>query len=194
MASAPSSGAGACTYCGRPPNNAFRQYLNLEALCLHELPPHVDLSQYKGSEEPTLGRFLASVLTEAYQIDFDDNTWSHDGKVPPSGKRINVSMPPLGPASQSAGDRDVPVEVDKRVKGETNSAFLARSSRHHVDDIDYLELDTTLAQDHCGKEAQYDPSIFDGSQLLKWDVEELQRAVAELKPEWKVKGVQMSSK
>jgi hypothetical protein len=168
--------------------------LNLESLCLHELPPHVDLTQYKSSQEPTLAGFLNAALAEVYQVDFDDHTWSHHGKVPTSDRSIKVNMPPLRPSLEVAGYIDVPVEVDKRVKGKAKSAFLARRSCHNIRDVDYKELDTALAQDHCRKEADYDPSIFHGNELLKWDAEELQRAVAELKSEWKVKGVQMSSK
>ncbi|KAF2832083.1 hypothetical protein CC86DRAFT_365981 [Ophiobolus disseminans] len=195
MGSALSSGAGACKYCPKPATSTrrqLRQYSNIHPLCLHQLPPHIDLSQHQGSEHPTLTEYLIHVFTETYRTDFDDHTWSDQGRYPSSGGSVTVSMPPFGSILRLTGDRDVPVEVDKRVKGEGRFAFLARRSCHHIDDVEFSELDTTLAQDHCGKEALYDPSIFDGIELLKWDAKDLQRAVIELDPEWRVERVQMS--
>jgi len=189
MASDPPSGTAACRLCGRPPSSTPRQYLNLEALCLHELPLHDDLDGHEGTQQPTLAVFLNSVLSEAYGIDFDDGTWSHHGKFPSANSCVKVDMPP----SQSHGGKVVSFEVDKRVKGETSSAFLARRSYHDKLDVSYPELDAILAQDHCRKEAEYDPSVFDGNELLKWNEEDLQTVVTDLKPEWKVKSVQMSS-
>jgi hypothetical protein len=188
MVSELSSGAATCKYCGKASAGIYRQYLNLEALCLHELPPHQDLTGHQNHSAPSLAGFLQAVLAEAYQVDFDDNTWIDHGKYPSSGS-ISVMMPGVN----SAPDKDVRIEVDKRVKGKTSSAFLARRSLHHEDDVEYVELDAALSQDHCAIEAKYDPSIFDGNQILEWGTGDLQKSVQDLKPEWGVQCVQMSS-
>jgi hypothetical protein len=188
MASELSSGAATCKYCGKAPGNTHRQYLNLGALCLHELPPHQDLVGHQNQSTPSLVGFLQEVLAEAYQVDFDDNTWIDHGKYPSSGS-VNVTMP----GADSTQDKNVRIEVEKRVKGKTSSAFLARRSFHHEGDVEYLELDTALSQDHCAIEAKYDPSIFDGNRLLEWSTDDLQKAVQGLKPEWGVQSVQISS-
>lgn len=167
MASAPSSDA--CQYCKGRPASTERTYLDLTPLCLHELPPHGEINQYKGDQGPTLVHFLTSVLTEASCVDLDDETWSIHGKF------------------------DGPVQVEQRVKGEGSSAFLARRSYHREDDVRYEELDAVLARDHCRKEADYDPSVFDGNVLLRWSEEELLSDVQQLKPDWKASNVQMSS-
>jgi hypothetical protein len=192
MASNPASGASACKYCGVSKANMSRQYLSLQPLCLHELPQHIETASGTNSQKPTLAEFISSVLTEAYQVNFDDDTWTQHGKYPPAGTRIDVIMPPLS-KTQSGPEICVPVEVNKRAKGKTSSAWLGRKSYHDALAIDYLELDTLLAQDHCRKEYDYTPSVFDANELLKWDAEDLKKAVVELNPEWRVKNVQMSS-
>ena len=178
MVSEPSSGAAI--------HSTPRQYLSLEALCLHELPPHQDLGPHQSSQ--SLAGFLQDVLAEAYAVDFDGNEWVQCRKYPSSGS-ISVVMP----GATSAQDKSIRIEVDKRVKGSTSSAFLARRSFHQEVELDYVELDAALSQDHCAIEAKYDPSIFDGNRLLEWSAEDLQKAVQDIKPEWRVQRVQMSS-
>jgi hypothetical protein len=182
-----------CRYCGKSLDDRARQYLNVEPLCLHELPPHVLLHADGIRYGNKTADFLNGVLAEAFQVDLDDNSWSPEGIVPPTGRRIYITMPALGSTSSSTPDQDVPVQVEKRVKGQTKSAFLARRSYHDELDIEYSELDTILSQNHCGEEAQYDPSVFDANELFKWPTEDLQDVVRDLKPEWRVKQVQMSS-
>jgi hypothetical protein len=192
MASAAPSGRGTCTYCAKPGAEAALRYLDLQPLCVHELPAHVDTTDGNASQERTLAGFLNGVLAEAYEVDFDDGeVWTPLGQYP-SGKCINIIMPPL-PSSPATQEISVPCMVDKRANGTTKSAWLARKSEHSNLDIDYFELDALLAQDHCRKEAEYTPSVFDANELLKWDEEGLHKVVAGLKPEWRVKTVQMSS-
>jgi hypothetical protein len=169
-----------------------RRYLDIQPIRLYELPLHGDTSNDNTNQGPTLATFLNSVLTEAYQINFDGDNWISHGTFP-SAPPGEVRMPPL-PGTASAAEKSVPFQVDKKANGRTSSAWLGRTSYHSAQDIAYSELDTLLSQDHCHKEAEYTPSVFEANQLLKWSEEELQRAVADLKPEWKVKRVQMSSK
>jgi hypothetical protein len=144
------------------------------------------------SKDLPLATFLNSVLREAYEINFDGDAWMSHGRFP--GARPDyVKMPPLS-GTASDPDINVLVHVDKRAMGKDSSAWLARKSNHSALDIAYSELDILLAQDHCRREAEYTPSVLEANQLLKWDEEELQRAVAESKSEWNVKSVQMSSK
>jgi hypothetical protein len=192
MASAAGSDVRVCKHCGESESSPTRQYLELRPLCLHELPPHVETTGGSAIRGPTLASFLKAALTEAYQNDFDSHAWISGGQYPPED-RLEVIMPPL-----STGESDpeicVPVQVEKRAKGNTSSAWLARRSYHHVRSVAYSELDLLLAQDHCRKEAQYTPSVFDANELLKWDAKDLQKAVEELNPDWRIATVQMSSK
>lgn len=194
MVKVQSSVAAICKYCGRPLTHRRRQFLNLDALCMHELPPHVDLGDRDGEIKLTLAEFLSEVITDAYQVDFDDHTWSHHGRYPSSGSGIVVSMSASKPSSGSPPDKDVRIAVDQRVKGKDkgSSAFLARRSMHSELDVEYLELDAALSQDHCRKEAEYDPSIFHGNRLFEWNAEDLKEAVQTLNPEWRVQSIQMS--
>jgi hypothetical protein len=169
-----------------------RRYLDIQPIRLYELPLHGDNSNGDINQGPTLAAFLKSVLTEAYQIHFDGDDWIPHGTFP-SAPPGEVRMPPL-PGTTSAAEKSVPFQVDKKANGKNSSAWLGRTSYHSAQDIAYSELDTLLSQDHCRKEAEYTPSVFEANQLLKWSEEELQKAVADLKPEWKVKRVQMSSK
>jgi hypothetical protein len=190
MASAVPS-RGTCTHCAKPGADAPLRYLDLQPICVHELPPHVDTTNINASHGRTLVEFLNGVLAEAFEVDFDGEAWTPLGQYP-SGKCIDVIMPPI-PGIQQERDISVPCVVNKRANGTTKSAWLARTSEHYNLEIDYSELDALLARDHCGQEADYTPSVFDANELLKWGEEDLKRAVAELKPEWRVETVQMSS-
>jgi hypothetical protein len=181
----------ACTHCTKPGAEAPLRYLDLQPICVHELPPQADTTEINASHERTLAGFLNGVLAEAYEVDFDGDAWTSLGQYP-SGNCIDVIMPPM-PGSQQDRDISVPCVVNKRANGTTKSAWLARTSEHYNLEIDYLELDGLLASDHCRQEADYTPSVFDANELLKWNQEDLQRAVTELKPEWRVETVQMSS-
>jgi|TARA_R110002003_G_scaffold13_3_gene843 hypothetical protein len=104
-------------------------------------------------------------------------------------------MPPSArSSSQSTYEISVPVDVDQRVKGTSSSAWLARRSHHSAEHVDYHELDTTLAQDHCRKEGDYDASVFDANELLKWDAADLKKVLPVLNLDWKVTNLQMASK
>jgi hypothetical protein len=173
-------------------SNTLRQYLDLQPIHLHELPPHVETTADHVKHGPTLAEFLNSVLTEAYEINFDGEAWISHGRFP--GARPDyVKMPPLS-GTASDPNINVLVHVDKRALGKDSSAWLARKSSHSALDINYSELDTLLAQDHCRKEAEYTPSVLEANELLQWSEDDLQKAIADLKPEWKVESVQMSSK
>ncbi|KAH8731469.1 hypothetical protein GQ44DRAFT_604193 [Phaeosphaeriaceae sp. PMI808] len=185
------SNAGTCRHCGKSLASAPRQYLNLEPLCIHELPPHAEISQHQGSPEATLAGFITSVLGEAYRLDFEDASWSDHGTYPPKGNHTSVTMPSLSTA-RDGSDTNISITVEKWAKGNGSSAWLGRRSYHAACEIDYPELDTLLAQNHCRKEAEYTPSIYDAHELLKWDAEDLKKAVAELKPEWGVTKIQIS--
>jgi hypothetical protein len=192
MASPAASGGRVCKHCGESEASPTRQYLELRPLCLHELPPHSETTGASAIKGPTLASFLKSVLAETYKNDFESHTWIPHGQYP-AEDRLEVIMPPL---TQGPDDLEicVPVQVEKRVNGNTSSAWLARRSHHHMDKVAYSELDTILAQDHCRKEALYTPSVFDANELLKWNAKDLRTAVEELDPKWKVRSVQMSSK
>lgn len=189
-----SSAAGTCKLCGRSHDSVSREYLGLQSLCLHELPPHPDMSDLEKSQGPTLAQFLSAVLNEADAVSFDDKTWSEHGEYPKPGKRISIKMPDASRSRDRDENTDVSIVVKKRVKGTTSSAFLARRSFHCQKEINYLELDGVLAQEHCGQEATYDPSIFDGNELLKWDQADLRGVIADLDPKLRIENVQMSCK
>lgn len=174
-----------------PTAKTSRQYLDIQPIRLYELPTH-ETSNGSANQGPSLAAFLTSVLTQAFQVDFDGDAWISHGQFP-SSRPDHVKMPPLS-GTASGTEISVPVHVEKKANGKTSSAWLARTSNHSAQDVGYSELDTLLSQDHCCKEAEYTPSVFEANQLLKWNEEDLQRAVAELKPEWNVKSVQMSSK
>lgn len=190
MAAEPAAGAKICKHCRKPVDSSTgRRYLTFDRLCLHELPLHPDLVGGQDGNGPTLVGFLQQVLAEAYAVDFDDGTWSSQGKYP-SSENTRVSIPGVG----SAEEKSVRVEVEKRVKDKDGDAFLARRSVHDEGEVEYGELDAALSRDHCAKEAIYDPSIFDGNRVLEWSAEDLKIAVQELKPEWRVQSVQIASK
>jgi hypothetical protein len=183
-------GRGACMQCPKTGAGARLRYLDLHPVCLHELPPHPDTADGSTGQGRTLGEFLNGVLVEAFEVQFDGDVWTPQGTYP-SGKQIDVTMPPLS-NSTSAQDISVPCVVAKQANGTTKSAWLARTSEHSSLQIDYSELDTLLAHDHCRKEAEYTPTVFDANEILKWSEEDLQKAVANLKPEWRVTTIQMS--
>ncbi|KAF2033792.1 hypothetical protein EK21DRAFT_31620, partial [Setomelanomma holmii] len=175
-----------------------RLYLDLQPLCIHELPQHGELARVhhkldlNGPEnEVTFKGFLDSVLSETYNIQWDDNTWSHHGTYPSEGNGIKVTMP-AGSSTVSSQNIEVPVDVDQRIKGNGKSAWLARRSLHSAQHLNYQELNTVLAQDHCRVEGEYDPSIFDANELLKWKAEDLSKVLPLLNPEWKIDNVQMA--
>ncbi|KAL5121934.1 hypothetical protein ACEQ8H_000150 [Pleosporales sp. CAS-2024a] len=173
-----------------PATNGPPRYLDMQPLQLHELPAHRDIKTTDGKEGPALAAFISSVLTEAYEIDFDSDEWISHGRFP--GPRPDyVKMPPLS-GTVSDPDINVLLHVEKRALGKDRSAWLGRKSLHSALDIGYAEMDDLLAQNHCYKEAVYTPSVLEANELLKWSEEELQKAVAELKPEWNIKTVQMS--
>ena len=174
-----------------PRSNALR-WMDMQPIHLNELPPHPDIPAESTTSGLTLSAFLNSALTEAYEINLDSDEWISHGRWP--GARPDyVKMPPLsGTASEL--DINVLLHVEKRALGKDSTAWLARKSNHSALDIRCSELDTLLAQDHCRKEAEYTPSVLEANEILKWSAEDLEKAVAELKPEWKAKSVQMSSK
>jgi hypothetical protein len=150
------------------------QYLSLRPFSLLELPAHPEFVDDTSHQRSTLPLFLAHVLTDAFQFDLD-NDWTILG----------------APELKMDGTT---VKVEQRVKGEGRASWLARRSLHHTRDVSYSEMDNVLAQDHCRLEAAYTPSVYDANELLVWDSEELKQAVAELKPEWRIEKIQMSSK
>jgi hypothetical protein len=190
MASAAPPVRGTCTHCAKPGAEARLRYLDLQPICLHELPPHPDTADGGPSQGRTLGEFLNGVLVEAFEVQFDGDAWTPYGEFP-HGKDIYVTMPALKQPKHIELDHDVrvPCEVKKRANG----TWLARTSKHSASHIHYSELDSLLAQDHCRREAEYDPSVFDANELLRWCEVDLKNAVANLKPEWQVESVQMSS-
>jgi hypothetical protein len=182
-----------CTHCAKlqkPGAETRLRYLDLHPICLHELPSHPDTADVGPSRGPTLGEFLNGVLVEAFEVQFDGDAWTPHGEFP-HGKDIYVSMPALREPKNIQLDHDirVPCEVKKQVNG----TWLARTSEHSASQIRYSELDSLLAQDHCRKEAEFTPSVFDANELLRWSEADLKKAVADLRPEWQVKSVQMSS-
>ncbi|KAH7077274.1 hypothetical protein FB567DRAFT_147004 [Paraphoma chrysanthemicola] len=199
MTPVPPSSAGPCKYCKRPLSGATRMYLDLQPLCIHELPPHGELARIHhkldlndNGTTLTLGGFLNSVLSETLAIQWDDMSWTHHGTYPPEGKGVKVTMPPPLSSSQQVPEISVPVDVDQRAKGTSSSAWLARRSLHCAKHVEYDELDTILAQDHCRREGDYDPSVFDANELLKWDTEDLKKALSVLNLDWNITNVQMA--
>ncbi|KAF1914986.1 hypothetical protein BDU57DRAFT_520259 [Ampelomyces quisqualis] len=192
MASPPAPRPSVCKFCGKPFGVWRHEYLTIEPLCSHELPPLGRRAAVDHADHvPKLAEFLQRVLEEAYQVDFDGNDWISHG-VYPCNKKIYVNMPPLLRSDPETPGFRVPVEVEKRVKGNASSAWLARRSRHELNHVDYTELDGILARDHCGKEISYTPSVFDANELFKWDAADLRMAVEELTPEWGIQSIQMS--
>lgn len=189
MAAAQSTGTSTCKYCGPSRPNIHHQYLDIHPLCLHELPVHEDLADGRTGHVRTLAEFLNAVLAEAYQFELEGDAWTFHGRYPQDKIQLSVSMP--GKSSGSP-DVSVPIRVEQRVKGADSSSWLARRSDHQEQHVSYAELDTLLSQDHCRKEGQYDPSVFDANELIQWNEQDLQNAVSELKPEWQIDGVQMS--
>lgn len=137
---------------------------------------HSEFTPDATPQSNNLVSFLSHVLTEALQVDFE-NGWTSHG----TWRRQGTST-------------DIDVNVEQRVKGKGKNSWLARRSHHNVLDVEYLELDELLSQDHARKEAEYTPSVYDANELLKWKSQELEQAVAQLNPEWRVKSVQMSGK
>jgi hypothetical protein len=158
----------------KPLSRKLGQYLSLQPLSLFELPVHPDFRDDASHQRSTLQSFLSHVLTDAFQFDLD-NGWTILG----------------APEFKNDGSA---VKVEQRVKGEGRASWLARRSLHHIRDVSYSEMDKLLAQDHCRLEAAYTPSVYDANELLKWNSEELKKAAAELKPEWMIEKIQMSSK
>lgn len=194
MAPAQSTDASTCKYCGPSRPNVHRQYLDIHPLCLHELPAHAELSDGRTGHVRTLTEFIVGVLAEAYQFELDGNAWRIHGHYAEDKEFLSVSMPPGSSKLTKSSDINVPIRVEQRVNGTDSSAWLARRSDHEERHMSYTELDTLLAQNHCGKEGQYDPSVFDANELIHWNEHELQKTVAELKPEWRIDGLQMSCK
>jgi hypothetical protein len=185
----------ACEYCGYPNAKRTLKFANLDPLCLHELPRHDETwDGITEDQRPSLSKFIHGVLSEMYQVKFGDKTWVRLGDFPSSGTRLDVIMPPLSEVRITRPEICVPIQVEKWATNSDSSAWLGRSSYHSALAIAYTELDELLAQDHCRKEGAYTPSVFDANELLRWNEEDLRKAVAEIdEPEWRVSSVQMSS-
>jgi hypothetical protein len=184
--------ASTCKYCGPSRPNIHHKYLDIHPLCLHELPAHAELVDGRTGHVRTLGEFLNGVLADAYQFELEDVSWTFHGHYPEDKTPLSITMPPVSGNPPGSSNTSVPIRVEQRVRGTDSSSWLARRSDHQDKHVRYTELDTLLAQDHCRKEGQYDPSVFDANELIRWNEQELQEATAELKPEWRIDGVQMS--
>ncbi|CAN9392204.1 unnamed protein product [Alternaria sp. RS040] len=150
-----------------------RQYLNLNPLKKLDLPHHQAYNNAASDHNVSLVHFLDSLFSEVRRIQFDEGfdnrgTWSPD-----SG---NVMMPPLN-ATESNDEIPVPVSVEKRIKDLNQAKWAVRTSTHSNTHVKFSELGDLLAKDHSRNEATYTPSVFDAIELLKWDHEELLKAV-----------------
>ena len=102
-------------------------------------------------------------------------------------------MPPLN-ATESNDEIPVLVSVEKRIKDLNQAKWAVRTSTHSNTHVKFSELGDLLAKDHSRNEATYTPSVFDAIELLKWDHEELLKAVQRSGHHGEIHSVEMFSK
>ena len=130
---------------------------------------------------PQLPDFLATILIEA--VDFIDNTvpktFSHMStkSSPPASAEVEVLKRSISPTevlhaltkpSKVTRDRSIPSAMT------TGEAWFARRTRHanHSNDdssANYPEFDHGLRVNHCERERDYTPDLFDSYRVLDWD-------------------------
>ena len=184
-----------------------RQYLSLDRVKANELPPHQELPAQPKENSTSLVQFLDTVFAEIFKVDFDAD-WKSQGKWQPKHKTITMPaahdeeaiVESSSNIAESAATKTedvikVPVLAEQRVKTmRDNTTWLARTSYHVESDVKYAELDELLSQEHSLNEARYTPSVYDANELLAWSSEDLRMAVGELRREFSIQRVQMSSK
>ncbi|CAG5183425.1 uncharacterized protein ALTATR162_LOCUS10574 [Alternaria atra] len=149
------------------------QYLNLKPLKKLDLPYHPTYDNAASDHNVSFVQFLDNLFSEVRGIDFDEGFENRGTWSPESG---HVMMPPLN-ATESNDAIPVPVSVEKRVKDLNQAKWAVRTSTHSDTHVNFSELGDLLAKDHGRNEAIYTPSVFDAVELLKWDHEELLKAV-----------------
>ena len=130
---------------------------------------------------PPLPDFLQTILIEAVQfIDTTvPKTFSHMStkSSPPASAEVEVMKRSISPTevfqalhkpSKVSRNRSIPSTTT------TGEAWFARRSRHanHSNDdssANYPEFDDGLRVNHCEKEREYTPDLFDSYRVLDWD-------------------------
>ena len=130
---------------------------------------------------PSLPDFLKTILIEA--VGFVDNTVPNTfspmstKSSPPASAEVEVLKRSISPSevlhalskpSKVSRDRSIPTTIT------TGEPWFARRSRHanHSNDdssANYPEFDHGLRVDHCEKEREYTPDLFDSYRVLDWD-------------------------
>lgn len=167
-----------------------RQYLNLKPLKKLDLPYHPAYDNAASDHNVSLVQFLDNLFSEVRGIDFDEGFENRGTWSPESG---HVMMPPLN-ATESNDAIPVPVSVEKRVKDLNQAKWAVRTSTHSDAHVNFSELGDLLAKDHSHNEAIYTPSVFDAVELLKWDHEELLKAVQQSGHREEIHNVEMFSR
>jgi hypothetical protein len=165
------------------------QYLTLKPLKKLDLPHHPAYDNAASDHNVSLVQFLDNLFSEVRGIDWDKDfenrgTWSSE--------KGHVMMPPTN-ATESNDAVAVPVSVEKRIKDLNQAKWAVRSSTHSNTHVEFSELGDLLAKDHSRNEAIYTPSVFDALELLKWDHEELLKAVQQSVHREEIHSVEMFS-
>ncbi|GAB7357980.1 hypothetical protein MBLNU230_g0147t1 [Neophaeotheca triangularis] len=145
-------------------NGAHGRLLRLRPLNPESLPSHPSLAHLQtAAEPPKLQAFIAEALNEASS--FTTSYLSSSFKTKASDKQSPPSAAPVELLTHDIPGSELP--------SGSPEAWFARSSTHEnaakEGTASWEEFDKGTRRDHCLRENDYTPDVFDSRQVLSWD-------------------------